>query len=72
VVSHGAGGDIGFVLGASGGGSVTGSFAGSDGGASSQVTVYLNQTADQFVAACNAAGNGLSSETIAGGSATLS
>jgi len=72
VISHGTGGDIGFALGVTGGASVTGSFAGSDGGASSQVTVYLNQTADQFVAACNAAGNGLSSETIAGGSATLS
>jgi len=53
-------------------GSVTGSFAGRDGGASSQVTVYLNETGAQFVAACDAAGNGLSSETIAGGSATLS
>ncbi len=72
VISHGAGDDIGFALGVAGGAAVTGSFAGSDGGASSQVTVYLDQTADQFVAACNAAGNGLSSETIAGGSATLS
>jgi len=62
-VGVGPGGGDGFVEG--GGAVVTGSFA----GAHPQLSVYLNETADAFLAACRS--SGVSSVAVANGSGTI-
>ena len=69
---HNKAGDAGFTVPNAGGtATVTGSFAGTDHGARSTATVYMNMTALQFRAACMAPA-GVSRETIISGTAKFS
>lgn len=64
-------GDEGFVLPGSGGTvSITGSYKGKNGGASSTAAVYSNKTASSLASACTSP-NGLGKLKLTGGSATL-